>query len=317
MRPRGESFLSWVLTHGDCDGVCSGAIALAARWPSKIVFTKPSTLLDDLIGLRDIERIIICDIALPETKARDILATLQELSSKHELLYIDHHPLPFNFDMPGFFVHSLNACASELTYRAFQVQLPKDMSRVAIYGAIGDYADDSEFMQLIISYWDKRMLYFESGLLSQGLDYIRRDYRSKRRILESLAMNLLPSSDAELAGAAIEESRLEERMRKEVTVKVRTLGKIAYVLNIEGSIGKAAIYARAVTGLQIGIAGEEERGYVDMSLRSVREGLDLDRILRRLAPSFGGTGGGHPKAAGASIPVESFQLFVKALDELT
>jgi RecJ-like exonuclease len=191
------------------------------------------------------------------------------------------------------------------------------MSRVAIYGAIGDYADDSEFMQLIISYWDKRMLYFESGLLSQGLDYIRRDYRSKRRILESLAMNLLPSSDAELAGAAIEESRLEERMRKEVTVKVRTLGKIAYVLNIEGSIGKAAIYARAVTGLQIGIAGEEERGYVDMSLRSVREGLDLDRILRRLAPSFGGTGGGHPKAAGASIPVESFQLFVKALDELT
>jgi len=106
-------------------------------------------------------------------------------------------------------------------------------------------------------------------------------------------------------------------MRDEIAEKVQTLGKIAYVLNIEGSVAKAAIYARAETGLKIGIAGEEVGGCIDMSLRTTDEGVDLNRILRQVAPALGGTGGGHPKAAGATIPADNFQRFLKAIDEST
>lgn len=307
--------MSWVLTHGDCDGVCSAALVLAARRPSNILFTKPSTFLEDLKRLRNFERMVICDIAVPETRAEGVHTTLLELSSSHELLYIDHHPLPEGFVAPDFFIHSTGACASELTYRELKPQLPKDMSRIAIYGAIGDYADNTEFIQLLLLDWDKRTLYFESGLLNQGLDNKRHDYDFKRRIVDELSKNVLPSSDDALARAAIEQTFLEERMRNEIAEKVQTLGKIAYVLNIEGSVAKAAIYARAETGLKIGVAGEEEEGCIDMSLRTTEEGVDLNRILRQVAPTLGGTGGGHPKAAGATIPADKFQRFLKALDE--
>jgi len=307
--------MSWVLTHGDCDGICSAALVLAARRHSKILFTKPSSFLEDLGGLRNIESIVICDIAVPETRAEGVLATLYGFSSNHHLLYIDHHPLPEGFMAPDFFVHSTDACASELTYREFKSQIPKDMSRVAIYGAIGDYADNTSLIQQLLLDWDKRTLFFESGLLNQGLDNKRHDYDFKRRVVDELSRNMLPSSDEALARAAIEQTFHEERMRNEIAEQVQTLGKIAYVLNIKGSVAKAAIYARAVTGLKIGVAGEEEGGSIDMSLRTTEEGVDLNRILRRVTPSFGGTGGGHPKAAGATVPADKFQPFLKALDE--
>jgi len=310
--------MSWVLAHGDCDGMCSAALVLAARPSSNVFFTKPSKILEDLRGIRDYERVVICDIAVPETRTEDVLATLRELSSSsRDLLYIDHHPLPEGFVAPDFFIHSTRACAAELTYREFRCQIPKDMSRIAIYGAIGDYIDNTELIQLLLLDWDKRTLYFESGLLNQGLDNIRHDYDFKRRVVAELSRNMLPSSDDALARAAIEQTFHEEEMRNEIAKQVKTLGKIAYVLNIKGSLGKAAIYARAETGLKIGIAGEEEGESIDMSLRTTEEGMDLNRVLRRVAPSFGGTGGGHPKAAGATIPADKFQLFIKALDEAT
>ena len=180
--------MSWVLTHGDCDGICSAALVLAARRTSNIIFTKPSSFLEDLRGLRNIESIVICDIAIPETRAEGVLATLRGISSNHHLLYIDHHPLPEGFVASEFFIHSTGACASELTYREFKSQIPRDMSRVAIYGAIGDYADYTEFIQLLLLDWDKRTLYFESGLLNQGLDNKRHDYDFKRRIVDELEL---------------------------------------------------------------------------------------------------------------------------------
>jgi RecJ-like exonuclease len=53
-----------ILTHGDCDGLCSGAIALAAHRGAKVVFTNPIGLPDDLKGSEDYDRVIVCDVAI-------------------------------------------------------------------------------------------------------------------------------------------------------------------------------------------------------------------------------------------------------------
>ncbi len=52
-----------------------------------------------------------------------------------------------------------------------------------------------------------------------------------------------------------------------------------------------------------------------MSLRS-RDTVDLNRLLRRVAPKFGGSGGGHAAAAGTRIPKESFEAFLHELDKV-
>lgn len=53
----------------------------------------------------------------------------------------------------------------------------------------------------------------------------------------------------------------------------------------------------------------------DISIRRRNGDVDLNIILRRLAPDHGGTGGGHPFAAGARIPEKELGAFLYDLDE--
>ncbi|MBC7130724.1 DHH family phosphoesterase [Candidatus Bathyarchaeota archaeon] len=64
----------------------------------------------------------------------------------------------------------------------------------------------------------------------------------------------------------------------------------------------------------VGIAGETRGKMIDMSIRTCNEKIDLNKILRRITPKLGGSGGGHPQAAGARIPEEKFNEFVKELN---
>ena len=188
------------------------------------------------------------------------------------------------------------------------------MNRVAIYGAIGDYADNTPFIQGLLRDWDKRTLYFEAGILIQGLERNRRDNELRFEIVELLSKNRLPSSSGELLGNALAQTHEEERALAKIEETVKRIGEVAYVWDIEASVSKAATYARALTEASVGIAGETLNGMVDMSLRTARDDIDLNAILRIIAPRFGGTGGGHPKAAGARIPINSFERFVEALN---
>jgi single-stranded-DNA-specific exonuclease len=65
----------------------------------------------------------------------------------------------------------------------------------------------------------------------------------------------------------------------------------------------------------VGIAAEyrERKDAYDLSIRS-RGKIDINRLLRSVAPEFGGRGGGHPLAAGARIPEKSLEAFLRAFD---
>ncbi len=107
-------------------------------------------------------------------------------------VYIDHHPLPDGF-AARWLVHDTDACGSLLTYSHFRDRLDPDMSRVAMYGAIGDYRDNTPIAQELVRKWDKRSLYYEAGTLSQGEEMERRNYGFKRELVLRLAKNELPS----------------------------------------------------------------------------------------------------------------------------
>ena len=76
----------WIFTHSDCDGICAGAIALAANPDARVFFTHPYGLLEDLENVREGDVVIICDIALSEDKLQAILekfSLINELSLIH------------------------------------------------------------------------------------------------------------------------------------------------------------------------------------------------------------------------------------------
>ncbi|MEM2696052.1 MAG: DHH family phosphoesterase [Thermoproteota archaeon] len=118
-----------------------------------------------------------------------------------------------------------------------------------------------------------------------------------------------------LLDSALENTRREEEIVQRIGDYMRVYGDVAYALDVPFSLGKTAIYVRAAAGVSVGVAGERRRGLVDMSLRTCRADLDLNRILRRIAPRLGGSGGGHPMAAGARVPEEKFELFIEELSK--
>ncbi|MEM1586608.1 MAG: DHHA1 domain-containing protein [Candidatus Bathyarchaeia archaeon] len=308
----------WIFTHGDGDGVCSGALALAANPDARIFFTHPFGLLEDLNNASMGDTVIICDIALPENNFPQILDRFSALSGSGRLIYIDHHPLPERVSaesIPGIVFHEVGSSSSELTYRFFKSELKWPIDRVAICGAIADYLDDTVTISQLLSGWDKRAIYFEVGVLVQGLEGHKRNYDFKRSIINHLSLGLPPSSHEGLLKSALESARREEEIIRELRDHVHTYGGVAYVLHVPFSLGKAAIYARALAGAVVGVAGERRKGFIDMSIRTCEKNIDLNRILRQMSLKLGGSGGGHPQAAGARIPEENFSKFIEDLNE--
>lgn len=302
-----------IITHGDCDGICSGAIVLSVYPDSKVTFSNPVRLNESLKAVGRDEMVIVCDIAINEVLFQRAGNPFRDF--KH-LMYIDHHPLSESvrsqlasqLDI----VHSIEASSSELAFYKFKGSIDPEMGRVAIYGAIGDYLDNTRGVQDLIEDWDKRTLYFQTGVLIQALEMIGKNDAKKLEILRALSKNILPSEIDSLTQLAVEASRKEEEMRAYVKDKVLKAGEVGYVLDPGGPLGKAAIYAKAYAGTAVGLAGEIRHGKVEMSLRT-SSSIDLNSILSEVAPSFEGVGGGHAKAAGAEVPYERFQDFLKAL----
>ncbi|TGC09174.1 DHHA1 domain-containing protein [Methanolobus halotolerans] len=307
---------SLILTHGDSDGVCSGAIAKSAYPGSDVYFTSPVGILDELELADGYSNIIICDIAVDERACKKLYKRLTELSEASSVTYIDHHPLPGKCWDVDWLHHDVNICAAELTYKVFEKQLNRDIRRVAIYGAIGDYHDNTPSVREWLLDWDKRSLFYQAGTLIQALIYMGRNYNFKRKLLAPLSHDVIPSEIPDIPQLAKEGSHLEEMLRLRVKKQVESLDNLAYVIDPKGYMSKSAIFAASYGRRGVGIAAEYryKKQVYDMSLRSRNGAADLNRLLRTIAPRHGGTGGGHASAAGARIPRDSFMKFLSDLD---
>lgn len=309
--------MEWIISHGDTDGICSAGIALSAFKDAKLFFSHPIGLPEDLKSVDG--DVIICDIALARDVYKETLKELRRLKDNgKEVIYIDHHPLPEEYDpsnFPAEMVHSVNSCASEQTYKKLEEKVSPDMSRLAIIGAIGDYLDKTYEIDKLLIRWEKRNLYFEAGILIQAIESTGRNYQDKREIAYFISNNKTPSSDENLVRKAISASIVEEDMRKRIKEEFVLRGNVAYVIDLGWSLGKSAVYSKGLAGALVGIGAEHRKDYVEMSLRTHSDSIDLNLMLKRITAKMGGMGGGHPKASGARIPREKFSQFIAELNE--
>lgn len=309
-----------ILTHADCDGICAGAIVLARFPGAGVFFTKPVSICEDLKSI-EAERIVICDIAINKAEQQKFISVLA--GKKARIMYFDHHPLSKEAKkrlsgMLEFFVNDERSSSSELVYRHFEKELPKEMVWPALYGAIGDYEEDTEFVRSQITSWDKRAIDFEECVISLGTKNEEfSSYDAKRNIVRTLAEGRTPSEIQGLVNSAKDAVRREFELYKVVKRKAKTLGKIGYLTDTPsfGFRGPAALFAATTTGKAVGVCVYKRERYLDVTIRS-REPMPLNRLAEQASSYVGGSGGGHESAAGAKIPFGTLDKFLKKMDEL-
>ncbi len=311
-----------VLTHSDCDGICAGAIALSRFPKADVFFTKPVSLYDDL-NAQDAGRIIITDIAIPRRDISDVVKLLEEKGKDAEIYYFDHHLLPGKIikrleSALGVYMNG-DASASELIYRYFQKDIPRERVWVAIYGAIGDYSQHTEFAEKRIRNWDARALYFEASTIVLGIKERKFcDYDSKRLIVSTLANGDNPSDVPGLVKAAKKAVNEEFDLYEIVKKSAEKTGEVGFVKDVHffGFRGPSALFAATVTDSRVGLAVYVRSDHLDITMRSRDYSIPLNYLAEEAGEAVGGSGGGHPQASGARIPLNKLDKFLEEVNKL-
>ena len=119
----------------------------------------------------------------------------------------------------------------------------------------------------------------------------------------SKALELLLSKGTEPIGKTVQLFQSDE-------IKPTIIGVVAGI-----ALGSRLVDSERVF---LGASSQGENEY-KISARGtrkfVKEGLELSKIMRKVSGEFGGLGGGHDIAAGASIPKEALRDFCKRVDE--
>ena len=314
-----------IMCHGDCDGITSGAIALAANPGAKIWLTNPVSLDDDLRRVKNkIDKVIITDIALNDRSLKKIFAEMERLAKLGaEILYIDHHPLPNGINknqIPATeVVHRTDGCAAELAYLYFEDKLKLEHKILAAIGAIGDYRMETPFAQEVLRDFDERSISFQAAIIVQSLGEIPEadDLHMKKSVIERLALGMLPSELNNLVERALRGSVVERAVREFVNTHAESKKNLAFILDIPtggGFNGKGALFAASVEDKPVGVCGNSRGNKISISIRRRNYNIDLNLATRKAAKETKGTGGGHPAAAGATIKYDDWDKFLNLLD---
>ena len=305
------------VSHGeDADGLICAAILRHLKNASSQLAT-----YDDFGDLLksiqpSTEELYICDLNIRE----DLLGEIIRIANFARITIIDHHPMTIgvleSLKKSGVdVIHSLLDCASALLYEHFRCELGREAARLAAYAAISDQFEDGPIASGLLSRLDRQLVQHEALILTHALHRKTNDmFRSV--VVDELSRFTFPH----MIDGAIEEAlaylnQIAELL-KILPTRATKMGKLAYVITPdEMSIGAVAGLLVDAMEVDVGICYKKgEKNNINISLRS-RRGLQihLGEVTRRLAERYGGFGGGHERASGASIPIESPIEFIKSL----
>ncbi|HUI01414.1 MAG TPA: DHHA1 domain-containing protein [Nitrososphaerales archaeon] len=306
----------------DVDGLCSAALVLAANGGT-FALTDYDDILDSLDAVpASATALTICDLGTNASDFHDFVDRLRGLAKRMPVTYIDHHYLTDEAkkDILGTGVdlrHDVRDCASVLTYLTYRPSLPESARLLALYGAVTDYMDGSAVASQMMESCDRHYVLFESTMLAYALAKNAKEESYPQNLVEELAKMEAPHTIAGVGEAALEQAEVVRRLAEEVRSKGTRLGNLAYMKTSESATGNVAKLLLGAFGVPVGVAYKEKPGgTAEFSLRSTSEGkIHLGKEIGAIAQRHGGSGGGHEKAAGCSVPLGEVQGLLKDLSD--
>jgi len=305
----------------DVDGVSSAALVVAAKGG-----TFRLTDYDDLIKEIDAvpasaTGVTICDLGTNASNFPEFVGKLAGLAKRMPVTYIDHHYLTDEAKQEILNTgvelhHDVRDCASMLTYLTYKGSLPEAARLLALYGAVTDYMDTSANASQMMETFDRQFVLLECTLLAYALAKNGRDYAYPEMLVMELAAMKAPHSIDGVGKDALEQAEVVRRLADDVKSKGARLGRLAYMKTEQSSTGNVAKLLLGAFGVSVGVAYKEKPGgTAELSLRGTSESkIHLGKEIGLIAQRHGGSGGGHEKAAGCSVPGSEVQGLLADLE---
>jgi single-stranded DNA-specific DHH superfamily exonuclease len=319
---------SIVVSHRkDADGISSASL-IRFLTGAEVYLTDYSDMVETLSTVGDANEYYVCDLGSNQNTFPGFLDQMKRLASNGTVHYIDHHPLPKEFETQlrtaGVKVtHSVDECSSVLVYSSYEERLKSSSSMkiLACCGAITDYMDSKPIAKRVISLFDRQFLLYEAIVLSFTISMIGRGSAGSNarliNLVEILANGKLPH---QLEGAS-DFAQLNAQRSAELIDLAKAKGKkrknFAYFLTEESATGNVANFLIGAFDVPVGVAiREEEDGWYEISLRSTDDSKhNLGKIMGKITTELGTSRGGHPHASGARIKITQLERFLTMLDE--
>ncbi|WP_449462753.1 DHHA1 domain-containing protein [Tardisphaera miroshnichenkoae] len=312
-----------VISHSaDVDGLMAAFFAMVreeSRGNSvEVKFSDYDDMLSNLES-SDGELIYVSDLGIDREKEQQFVSLVKDkIARGATVTYIDHHPdsaavLQALRDAGAQVIHSLDDCAGVLAYSSFQDEIPQRYAIYAAYAAIGDHMERGKVASQIMAGVDSILAYFEASVLTLGID-------KKDNIKPGLLAYLKQSPFAHGYPGVMEAASRQLTKMEEFTKRVFEVerGKRYSWAHSDCSFftGRAATLMLQLLPIDVAVAYrlDDERNAYDVSFRcAARADVDLGALAHDAATSVGGTGGGHKKASGASVPADRLQDFLRAV----
>ena len=309
----------------DCDGISSAALIKQAFGGETILVDYPG-MMDDMEPLRDdesLKELYICDLGLNKKNECDFVEFLTQLRKRSvRIAYIDHHDLDKNIikqleKIKVKVVHDTNECASVQVYETYKKKLNDHAAFIAACAAITDYMEDRPLGSKLLQIFDRQFALISATVMTYNIvghqkepDYL---FYLVDELSESKYPHEIPNS-YEFAQLQVEKlASIISKVKENMKLK-KNLG---YMEITDSGASGAVNFVLGLSGKDVGIAYKErvDYGVYAVSVRGSKQcKTHLGKLINKISTDFGGSGGGHDKACGASIPKDKLTKFINAIN---
>ena len=309
----------------DADGICSAALIKQAFGGETILVDYPG-MMDSMEPLRNDEAlkdVFICDLGLNKKNELEFVELLLTLRKrKVKVTYIDHHDLDRKIirkleQNSVKVLHDTNECTTVQVYNAFKKKLNDHAVFVAACAAITDYMEDRPLGSKALQIFDRQFALISATVLTYNIVGHQNDPDYLLYLVDELSESKYPHEiPNSYEFAQIQVGKLAEIISK-VKKSLKVKKNLGYMEIKDSGASGAVNFVLGLSGKDVGVAYKErvDYGIYAVSVRGSKTcKIHLGKLVNKLSTKFGGSGGGHDKACGASIPKSQITKFVNALN---
>lgn len=313
----------------DADGISSAALVRQAFGAEAVLVDYPGQMaaIEEAASDMALKSLYICDLGLSRATQDRFVEIMAGLRGRRvSVTYIDHHDLSPRVakklrDLKVRLIHDTRECTAVLVHENFRSKLGDHASFVAACAAITDYMEDRPAGARLLQMYDRQFALVSATVLTYNIVGHQRDSEENARFLQGLVRDLADSKyphqmEGSFAFAQTQVARLADILAA-VRQNMKKMSHLGHMEILDSGASGAVNFVLGLSGRDVGVAYKERSGH-DAYAVSVRGSkacrVHLGKLVGELAHEAGGSGGGHDRACGASIPKKSMKAFLRRMN---